>query len=114
MNKASSPLTLPSAWTGWKWQGGQSPLDLRSVTLNARPLQPAQVLVCNAAIGLNPVDWKVLDSQVGQVPGVDGAGTVVAIGDEVAPDLLGQRVAWHQSLQSDGSFAAFTPLGMSA
>lgn len=109
MNKPVSSV-LPAAWQGWVWQGGESAQHLRQTTINAMPLQPGEVLVQNAAIGLNPVDWKVLDSQTGLVPGVDGAGTVVAVGRGVAQSWLGKRVAYHQNLRAAGSFAGYTPL----
>uniref|UniRef100_UPI00289B037D zinc-binding dehydrogenase n=2 Tax=Pseudomonas TaxID=286 RepID=UPI00289B037D len=70
---------------------------------------PGEVLVANRAIALNPVDWKICEWghpawQQGTVPGVDGAGVVIAAG--IGVDLpLGTRVAYHQSLARDGSFA---------
>jgi len=75
------------------------------------------VLVANRAIALNPVDWKICewghaDWRQGTVPGVDGAGTVAAVGEGV--DLpLGARVAYHQSLSRDGSFAEYCLLDAS-
>lgn len=98
----------PDQWRGWVWQGGELPGSLQLRTLPASPLQPGQVLVRNHAVGLNPVDWKVLESQVGQVPGVDGAGEVVAVAKDVDPVWLGTRVAYHQSLRKPGSFAEYT------
>lgn len=98
----------PDQWRGWVWQGGELPGSLQLRTLPASPLQPGQVLVRNHAVGLNPVDWKVLASQVGQIPGVDGAGEVVAVAKNVDPSWLGSRVAYHQSLKKPGSFAEYT------
>jgi NADPH:quinone reductase-like Zn-dependent oxidoreductase len=103
---SDSRFSMPQQWRAWTWQGEA----LQQSMISAEPLQPHDVVVQNAAIGLNPVDWKVLASQIGQVPGVDGAGTVVALGAEVAPGLLGARVAYHQSLRRNGSFAEFTVL----
>lgn len=102
--------SLPSQVLGWTWQGGGSPAELRLRESQLAPLQPGQVLVRNHAIGLNPVDWKVLASQMNKVPGVDGAGEVVALGPEVDRRWLGARVAYHQSLKQPGSFASYTPL----
>jgi len=77
-----------------------------------------EVLVRNSVIGLNPVDWKVLgyidNWQPGHVPGVDGAGVVVAVGEGISESWLGQRVAYHQSLHRSGSFAEYTPLAARA
>lgn len=108
---------LPEAYRSWVWRGSAAPcgLDLEQV---ARPaLATGQVLVRNAVIGLNPVDWKLLEGRFmscrpGKVPGVDGAGTVVAIGEGVPADWLGRRVAYHQSLERPGSFAEYTPLAV--
>lgn len=38
------------------------------------------------------------------VPGVDGAGVVVAVGSDKFQHLLGKRVAYHQSLLRQGAF----------
>ncbi|WP_321890206.1 zinc-binding dehydrogenase [Paraburkholderia bannensis] len=97
----------------WTWQGSAAPLDLKLKHVPMPSPAAGQVLVRNAAIGLNPVDWKVLggalvDWRAGHVPGVDGAGEVVALGDGVSADWLGRRVAWHTSLHRDGSFAEHT------
>ena len=64
----------------------------------------------NYAIGINPVDWKFIDDnprdwEKGHIPGVDGAGVVVAVGEGVDNNLLGKRVAYHHSLGENGSFA---------
>lgn len=105
----------PASWRAWTWREGDSPLHLVLDDVKAMPLQPEQVLVRNAVIGLNPVDWKVLgDPQMswrpGHVPGVDGAGTVVAVGEGVPETWLGKRVAYHQSLHAHGSYAEYTPI----
>lgn len=99
----------------WTWQCAAEPLALRLETRSLPIPAAGEVLVRNAVIGLNPVDWKVLggelvDWQPGKVPGVDGAGTVVALGAGVDPSWLGQRVAYHQDLGKPGSFAEHTPV----
>ncbi|HFO1400371.1 TPA: zinc-binding dehydrogenase [Pseudomonas aeruginosa] len=104
-----------SSSRAWTWQGGAQAQQLQ---LQSRALPvpaPGEVLVRNAAIGLNPVDWKVLggelvDWQPGKVPGVDGAGTVIAVGRGVDEAWLGRRVAYHQDLNKPGSFAEHTPV----
>lgn len=109
---------IPVAYQGWCWQAGHSPLDLRLQTIETAALSPGEVLVRNVAIGLNPVDWKVLGQldgqQLGHVHGVDGAGVVVAVGEGVSESRLGQRVAYHQDLRRHGSFAEYTPLAARA
>ena len=69
-----------------------------------------RIVVRNYAIGINPVDWKFIDDnprdwEKGHIPGVDGAGVVVAVGEGVDNNLLGKRVAYHHSLGENGSFA---------
>ncbi|HGQ7767866.1 TPA: zinc-binding dehydrogenase [Pseudomonas aeruginosa] len=97
----------------WSWQGSDNPVELKLVDKPMPVLGAGDVLVRNLAIGLNPVDWKVLggdlvDWKSGHVPGVDGAGIVAAVGEGVPSAWVGQRVAYHQSLARDGSFAEYT------
>lgn len=99
----------------WVWNGSAAPSGLALERIPIPELGVGDVLVRNAVIGLNPVDWKVLspglaDWTVGHVPGVDGAGIVIAVGDEVPESWLGQRIAYHQSLDQPGSFAEYTPV----
>lgn len=108
-------MKLPDQHLAWTWQGSSDPaaLELRPQPLPT--LQPGDVLVRNLAIGLNPVDWKVLDGVLvewvkGHVPGVDGAGEVVAVGEGVSKAWIGQRVAYHQSLGRQGIYAQYTPV----
>lgn len=108
-------VSMPRSWQAWTWTGHADPLSLALQTVAGVPPSRGQVLVRNAVIGLNPVDWKVLggdlvDWQPGKVPGVDGAGEVVDIGADVPSEWLGKRVAYHTSLASPGSFAEYTPV----
>ncbi|ALV05616.1 zinc-binding dehydrogenase [Roseateles depolymerans] len=110
-----SSAALPSHYRAWRWHGSADPLALTLDEVALQPLAPGEVLVRNDAIGLNPVDWKVLGGgltawQPGHIPGVDGAGEVVAVGPDVAQDWLGQRVAYHTSLHGHGSFADYAPV----
>lgn len=71
------------------------------------------VLVRNRAIGLNPVDWKFIEWghpawSMPHVPGVDGAGEVIAVGSAVRHLRVGMAVAYHNDLLRPGSFAEFT------
>lgn len=100
----------PAGWQAWIWQGGELPTGLVERWVSAPVLADDEILVQNAAIALNPVDWKLLDSMPDAVPGVDGAGTVIAVGHERHQALIGQRVAYHQNLRAAGSFAQYTVL----
>ena len=67
---------------------------------------PGQVVVEAAAAGVNFIDIYrrsgVYQQPVPYVPGSEGAGTVIAVGDGVAGVAVGDRVAWHDS---PGSYA---------
>lgn len=91
------------------------PAELRSaLRLGEAPVPepgPGQVRLRVAAVGLNPVDWKVArgGSDAWSWPhvlGLDVAGTVDALGPGVSesrPDLEpGQRVALHHDLRAEG------------
>lgn len=109
--------SFAASYRAWSWQQGNAPQELVLENRSARPLADDEVWVKNEVIGLNPVDWKVLGSrswQPGKVPGCDGAGTVVAVGANVSTDWLGKKVAYHQSLHAEGSFAEFTPVASRA
>lgn len=102
---------MSNTYQAWGWTPGAG---LDGLQLISKPLAqpgPGEVLVANRAIGLNPVDWKICewghpDWHQGTVPGVDGVGVVAAVGAGV--DIpLGTRVAYHQSLSRDGSFAEY-------
>ncbi len=72
-----------------------------------------ELLVRNRAIGLNPVDWKFIlwghDAwSWPHIPGVDGAGEVEEIGENVSHIGIGARVAYHNDLTRQGSFAEYT------
>lgn len=92
----------------WVCKSHDHSLSLKLESTAIPPLSADDVLVQNMAIGLNPVDWKVLGMKVGTVPGVDGAGVIVATGTNVPASLIGQRVAYHQDLHRAGSFAQYT------
>ena len=95
------------------WQFNQAAAPLTLSVRELPQLQEDELLIENYASGINPVDWKFIESDplnwpTGQTPGVDGAGEVMACGTKVPGRLLGQKVAYHGSLQAHGSFAGFT------
>ncbi|TKB57625.1 alcohol dehydrogenase catalytic domain-containing protein [Ferrimonas aestuarii] len=103
--------------TSWQYQGAGQSLVMAPVAIPTP--QAHQVLVANRVIGLNPVDWKLIQYghgawQPGHIPGVDGAGEVVAVGDGVDTSWLGQRVSYHADLTRHGSFAEYTLVDVKA
>ncbi|NYH11852.1 MULTISPECIES: zinc-binding dehydrogenase [Pseudomonas] len=104
-------------FAAWSWTSGRGIEGLKLTRKKLVQPGPSEVLVANRALALNPVDWKIVEWghpawQDGHVPGVDGAGVVVAAGADV-PIKPGTRVAYHQSLARDGSFAEFCLLDAS-
>lgn len=92
------------------WQFEQAGASLVKQVREFSEPKAGRIVVRNYAIGINPVDWKFIDDnprdwEKGHIPGVDGAGVVVAVGEGVDNSLLGKRVAYHQSLGENGSFA---------
>lgn len=84
---------VPDHYRAWCWEQGTSALDLVLKSVSRPVLQPDEVLVRNHVAGLNPVDWKALGARLalwgpGQVPGVDGAGIVVAVGRDVGAECV--------------------------
>ena len=87
--------------------------DVSSNEISSNEVSSNEIVVENEIAGINPVDWKFIQSnplnwQDGHTPGVDGVGSVLKVGKDVSESLLGQRVAFHQSLKKQGSFARFT------
>jgi NADPH:quinone reductase len=68
---------------------------------------PGQVVVEAAAAGVNFIDIYrrsgVYNQPLPYVPGSEGAGTVVAVGEGVTDVAVGDRVAWHDA--HGGSYA---------
>ncbi|MGL5290348.1 MAG: alcohol dehydrogenase catalytic domain-containing protein, partial [Vibrionaceae bacterium] len=97
----------------WGYQSKSHSVALMPAQLPA--LAENEILVKNHAIGINPVDWKLINTNAygwldGHVPGVDGAGVIVEVGARVDAALIGRRVAYHAALRRNGSFARFTAL----
>ncbi|MGA4670624.1 zinc-binding dehydrogenase [Propionibacteriaceae bacterium Y1923] len=69
---------------------------------------PGEVRIKVAAVGLNPVDYKVAGGKSpGDVLGLDIAGTVDVLGEGVDGFALGDRVALHNDLGRPGGLAEF-------
>lgn len=99
--------------TNKAWHFDRSGRALYQEDTTLPDLASDEILIKNKASGINPVDWKFIEDDPlnwpkGRIPGVDGAGEVVATGATIDEAMIGQQVTYHQSLQHDGSFAAFT------
>lgn len=97
----------------WCWQQQGEPTELVLRENRIRELGDNEVLIQNTVIGLNPVDWKLIEYghplwTAGFVPGVDGAGIVLAVGRSMTHIRIGARVCYHTDLSQDGSFSTHT------
>lgn len=97
----------------WCWQKKGEPTDLVLENRDIKRLGNDEVLVQNTVIGLNPVDWKLIewgyaDWKSGIVPGVDGSGIILATGKNMSHLRIGTRVCYHTDLSKDGSFSTHT------
>ncbi|PHM44905.1 Phthioceranic/hydroxyphthioceranic acid synthase [Xenorhabdus mauleonii] len=97
----------------WQWLQNPDPLHLSLGTKELPELKEHQVLIENHAVGLNPVDWKLLSGlsdnwEKYQIPGIDGMGVVIDTGKNVNHIRLGTRVAYFADLNRDGSFSQYT------
>lgn len=73
---------------------------------------PQEVLIKVHAVGLNPVDYKIVESGITDwtfphVLGLDVAGEIVAVGNEVTGYQIGDRVSGHGNLHQNGCFAEY-------
>lgn len=84
------------------------PEVLTSVELPKPDVQPGHVLVRVAAAGINFIDTYrrsgIYPTPFPHVPGSEGAGEVVEVGDDVAAIAVGDHIAWREA---PGSYAEF-------
>ncbi|WP_275003709.1 quinone oxidoreductase family protein [Promicromonospora iranensis] len=77
---------------------------------------PGQLLVRVAAAGVNFIDTYrrsgVYPMEYPHVAGVEGAGTVEALGDDVTGFAVGDRVAWHDGHGSYAELVAVDAAGV--
>ena len=97
----------------WCWYAKGEPTDLILKSVELPSLQEDDVLVENHVIGLNPVDWKMIEwghPEWGpsHIPGVDGMGVITDIGSQVTHLKKGMRVCYHTDLARNGSFSRHT------
>ncbi|MDH5107020.1 zinc-binding dehydrogenase [Lentilactobacillus diolivorans] len=82
-------------------------------------LGPTEVLIKTPAVGLNPVDFKLVAAgnaawQYPHTLGLDTAGIVEAVGAEVTNFRPGERVCGHANLANNGTFAEYVSLPAAA
>ncbi|WP_066851914.1 alcohol dehydrogenase catalytic domain-containing protein [Halodesulfovibrio spirochaetisodalis] len=76
---------------------------------------PRHVIIKIHAAGINPVDAKLAIAGHPQwrlpfIPGLDGAGEIVQVGEDVSLVGTGDRVAWHGNVICGGAFATYIEL----
>jgi NADPH:quinone reductase-like Zn-dependent oxidoreductase len=64
-----------------------------------------EVLIKVRSAGVNPVDWKVANGRVGQVPGTDASGVIDTLGEGVTGWGVGQPVIGFA--RHSGSYAEY-------
>lgn len=93
---------------------GPAPHTLSELKLTEVPEPTAaagEVKVYVRAVGLNPADYKVIETGTWQTPhviGMDVAGEIVSTGQDVTNWAVGDRVMYHGDLRRAGSLAEFT------
>ena len=97
----------------WCWQKKGEPTDLILKEKAIREIGDNEVLIQNRVIGLNPVDWKLIEWghpewKPDSVPGVDGMGIILKVGRNMNHLRIGSRVCYHTDLSKDGSFSPHT------
>ena len=89
---------MPSNAAAWITESGAYPFTVKEA-LYVSP-GPHQVLIKNAAVAMNPVDYKIQSSNAltsfpikyPNILGCDVAGIIVEIGEDVRGLEVGQRV----------------------
>ena len=81
---------------------------LRLTTMETPVSALGEVLVRIRAVSLNPVDYKLIEGghpkwHYPHIPGVDGAGEVIVVGENVSDWQPGDRVCFHTYLVRNGS-----------
>jgi NADPH:quinone reductase and related Zn-dependent oxidoreductases len=91
-------------------QAGLEDLKIHESTIPSP--KPNEVLIKVDSIGLNPVDYKLIESpspdfDYPHIFGLDAAGTVVSVGKDVTDFTIGERVSGHNNLADNGVFAEY-------
>ena len=86
--------------------------DLAIIDIPKPKISANDVLVKVTAVGLNPVDFKVIENGVDtwtfpHIVGMDVVGEIVELGEHVTQFQIGDRVAGHGNLTKQGCLAEF-------
>lgn len=86
--------------------------DLTIIDVPKPELTANDVLVKVTAVGLNPVDFKVIENGVDawtypHIIGMDIVGEIVELGEQVTQFQIGDRVAGHGNLTKQGCLSEF-------
>ena len=89
-------------------------IDDAKITQVTKPtINSDEVLIEVKSVGLNPVDYKLIENHPASwndphVLGLDAAGEVVAVGSDNPKHFeIGQRVFFHSDLNKDGVYAEY-------
>lgn len=86
---------MPSNKAAWITQEGAKPFEIKEAPYPTPGV--GEVVVKNAAVAMNPIDWKMQDFSFFPLPypnilGSDLAGEVVEVGEQVTNVKKGQMV----------------------
>lgn len=86
--------------------------DLTIIDVPKPELTANDVLIKVTAVGLNPVDFKIIENGVNawsypHIIGMDIVGEIVELGEQVTQFQLGDRVAGHGNLTKQGCLSEF-------
>ncbi len=86
--------------------------DLTIIDIPKPEITANDVLVKVTAVGLNPVDFKVIENGVDawtypHIIGMDIVGEIVELGEQVTQFQIGDRVAGHGNLTKQGCLSEF-------
>ena len=101
-------LLAPVAWTAPEKMQGVQVGEGGTLAVREMPVPKAgagEVLIKVRAAGVNPVDWKVAGSRVGQVPGTDVSGVIDTLGEGVTGWKVGEPVLGFA--RQSGSYAEY-------
>ncbi|KIX07695.1 zinc-binding alcohol dehydrogenase domain-containing protein cipB [Rhinocladiella mackenziei CBS 650.93] len=114
-----STTTTPTNKAAWLVAEKVKPLEVKSAPYTAPG--PHELVVRNAAVAINPLDWKLQDAaryplKYPAILGQDVAGEIIEVGDAVTRFKVGDRVLGHGTgiftgRNEESGFQLYTVLG---